>query len=107
MRETAALASLLTAILIGSPAAPAVAWSVAQTPAPQQAPAPVDAPEDEAEGDENPAYWEEVLCRAGPRGASRLSRQRVCKTRAAWREHDDNARDTPTRERSEPREPGP
>ena len=106
MRATAALASILGAILIGAPVA--MADPTTQAPAPEAAPPAADAPE--AEGDEDPAYWEEVICRAGPRAASRLrSRQRICQTRAAWREHElqleENAREMQTQDRFQPPEP--
>ena len=106
MRVTAALASIVGAILISAPVA--MADPVTQAPAPEAAP-PAEAPQAEAE--EDPAYWEEVICRAGPRAASRLrSRERICQTRAAWREHElqleENAREMQTRDRIQPREPG-
>lgn len=105
MRVTAALASIVGAILISAPVA--MADPVTQAPAPEAA-TPAEAPQ--AEADEDPAYWEEVICRAGPRAASRLrSRERVCQTRAAWREHElqleENAREMQTRDRFQPRDP--
>lgn len=107
MRVTAALASIVGAILIGAPVA--MADPATQAPAPEAAPPAADAPE--AEGEEDPAYWEEVVCRAGPRAASRLrSRQRICQTRAAWREHElqleEDAREMQTRDRFQPPTPG-
>ena len=108
MRATAALASIFGAILIGAPVA--MADPATQAPAPQ-APPSADAPPAEAEGEEDPVYWEEVICRAGPRAASRLrSRERICQTRAAWREHElqleEEARAMQTRDRIQPRQPG-
>lgn len=109
MRVTAALASVVGAILIGAPVAMADPTTQAPAPAPEAAAPAADAPE--AEGEEDPAYWEEVICRAGPRAASRLrSRQRICQTRAAWRDHElqleEEARAMQTRDRIQPREPG-
>ena len=64
----------------------------------------------EAGREDAPDYWDEVICRAGPRTAPPLrSRERVCQTRRAWREYqrrlDEISRNMPHQNRTPPRRP--
>ena len=104
MRRSVVSAFTLAAALISAPA------TFAQDAAPEGAVTAQPADPPEAEGDEAPDYWDEVICRAGPRNSIRLrSRERLCQTRRAWREYERHleelSRNMPHRDRTPARQP--
>lgn len=104
MRRSAVSAFALAAALISAPA------TFAQDAAPAGAVTTERADPPEAEGDDAPDYWDEVLCRAGPRTAPPLrSRERICQTRRGWREYErrleEISRNMPHRNRTPDRQP--
>lgn len=104
MRRSVVSALTLAVALISAPA------TFAQDAEPEAAVTAQPANPLESQGDDAPDYWDEVLCRAGPRTAPPLrSRERICQTRRAWREYErrleEVSRNMPHRNRTPDRQP--
>ena len=87
MRRTVPLVASVAAALLFAPSA--MSRDGFQQPPPAASPEPAT-----GEAEEAPGYWQEVICRASSRPASRLrSRTQVCHTRQDWQLLADEAAD--------------